>query len=621
MYQVYLDDSVLYYPGDEQCALLDAVVNLKIGQAGSFECVVPPLNPLYGNIYNRKSMITVYRNNKIIFCGEVRESSKDKNNCKHIYAVGELAFLLDSIQPQYDYGNCTPTSFLAAIISEHNSQVEERKQFTRGYCTVSQGYDTSNKITDYDDSLKAIRSNLVDNLGGCLRVRHSGSARYLDYVPLSSYGSVNSQGINFGENLLDYAENMTSSDIVTQVIPLGARLDNNGDFENRLDIKSVNSGLNYLTSTAAVNSFGHVRKVVVFDGIDNATTLKQAGQEWLTENQYETMTLKVSAVDLSMLDSSIDDMNLGDQIPCYAPPYGLDITLPIQEQTLNLMAPQKDTIVLSATLKNKRQTISGQVGSGATDIKQAVHKEDQKIRAIIAQEVANIMAQFTGTNGGYKIETYDENGLWLNTRYMNAQSVDDATEIMEFSMAGIRMFKGNAGQYTDATKWKSAWTLGGDFCADFITTGTLYGERVKAGTISDVAGNMSWNLETGAVSADQLSVDSTNFKLTNAGIATMTGANINGGTIEQTSGNESLTISETMLIGKRNGARIGYIDLSADTGSGGNVTYDAVFGSDGTTRLEFVTEIDFVDKRTGTTVAWVDGNGYHGPIDESYLST
>ena len=572
MYQIYLDDGILYYPGDKDYVVYDAVVKLAIGQAGSCEFVLPPINPLYGSVKNRHSMISVYRNNKLIFNGEVRESNKDRANCKKVYAVGELAFLADSIQPQYNYGNVSPTSFLNSVISAHNDQVDTRKQFTRGTVSVPQGYDTFDKVTDFDDTLSAIRTNLVENLGGCLRVRHSGSARYLDYVPLSSYGTANTQGINFGENLLDYAENMTASDIVTCVIPLGARQDSNDEFEKRLDIKSVNSNRNYLTaSNTVLNNFGKVWKVVTFDGIEDAATLKTAGQEWLAENQYETMTLKVTAVDLSLLNSSLDDMSLGDWIPCYAEPYGLDITLPIQEMTLNLMAPQNDTITLCATMKNKKLSISSQVGNTSTDIKQATYKQEQKIRAVIAQEVASIMAQFTGLEGGHKLEEYNSDGLWIRTSYINGTTKASSTKIMEFSLDGIRFFNGAAGQYTDPTKWKTAWTLGGDFCADFIVTGTLLASLIKAGTLSDADGNFSFNLETGACSAKRLSIDSTNFDLDANGSVTMADATITNGDITTFAGSKSMTFSDGVLKGYINGVEQTLIDVSPSYVSGERV--------------------------------------------------
>lgn len=591
MYTIKLDGKTIYYPGDSECVAIDPVVKLALGQAGSCEFTVPPFNPLYNSIYNRKSIVTVYRGSKLIFQGEVRESTKDKRNCKRVYAVGELAYLLDSIQPQYHYGPISPTLFMEDLISEHNSQVETRKQFRMGMCTVHESYGSiiNSRKTDYEDTLTALRTQIDPELGGIFRVRYASGNRYLDCVDIVNYGSVNHQGINFGENLLDYAENLTSSDIVTEIIPLGIRLESDDEeFEKRLDITSKNSGKNYLTSTAGVNSFGHVRRVVIFDEIDNAATLKQAGQEWLEKNRYETLTLKVTAADLSALDSSMDDMDLGDQIPCYAPPYGLDITLPIQEQTLNLTHPEKDTIVLSASWKNRKRTISGQVSDSSVSIKNEVYKEELKIRSVIAREVANIMSQFTGSEGGHKLEEYDENGLWVRTSYMNGTSKATSTKIMEFSMDGIRFYKGSAGNYNDPTKWKSAWTLGGDFCADFITTGTLMGERVKAGVIQDVGEKTNWDLETGMWRS---------------------------GTNEW---KEYIQIYEGVIKGIYNNTDIGYIDLSANTKMfNGSTGHAPVIGSNNELNLEFRDQINFVDLRQDRKiVAYIDGNGFHGQVGD-----
>lgn len=502
MYTFLLDGRTLYYPGDELCTLTgDPVVKLAIGQAGSCELTIPPTNPLYDSVQLRKSMLTVMRGDAEIFCGEVREATKDRNNCLKVYAVGELAFLQDGIQPQHYYGDVTPTSFLQSVLAEHNDCVEARKQFTAGLVTVTSGWDQSLKVTDHNSTLEALREQLIGNLGGCFRIRKANGTRYLDYVTLSDYGSANAQGINFGENLLDYSETLTASDIVTCIIPLGARTDSQGDFETRIDIKSVNNNLDYLTASQTVlNRFGYIWKVVTFDDLESPADIKAAGQDWLTEAQYETLRLKVTAVDLSLLDADMDAMNLGDRIPCKAEPYGLNMTLPIIEQVIHPLSPQKDTITLSATLKNKQQTISDQVGSGGDSIRQATAQTELKIRNVIRQEVANLMATFTGSMGGYKLSEFDSNGLWIRDLYMDTPDKTTATNVLEISMRGIRSSTAGYKSPTDPA-WKLGITIDGQINADRILTGTLMAGLIKAGILSDVGDNTQFNLETGDLSS------------------------------------------------------------------------------------------------------------------------
>ena len=498
MYTIYLDDKILYYPGDDVLTIVgDPVIKLAIGKAGSCEITVPPTNPYYDSIQNRKSMITAYRDEREVFYGEVREADKDRLNYKKVYAVGELSFLQDGIQPQHYYGDVTPTNFLTAVLTEHNDCVETKKQFTAGIVTVPSGWDQSLKVTDHNSTLEALREQLVGNLGGCLRIRKQNGTRYLDYVTLSDYGSANKQEINFGENLLDYSETLSAKDIVTCIIPLGARTDSQGDFETRIDITSVNNGKNYITASQTVlNRFGMIWKVVVFDDLESPADIKAAGQDWLTEAQYETLRLNLTAVDLSSLDADMDAMNLGDRIPCKAEPYGLEMTLPIIEQTLHPLAPQKDTIVLSATLKNKQTTISDQVGNGGDSIRQATAQTELKIRNVIRQEVANLMATFTGSMGGYKLSEYDSNGLWIRDLYMDTPDKTTATNVLEISMRGIRSSTAGYKAPTDPA-WKLGITIDGQINADRILTGTIMAGLIEAGILSDVGDKTQFNLETG----------------------------------------------------------------------------------------------------------------------------
>ena len=112
MYKVYLDDKLLYYPGDKEYSIINPVLNLALNDSGEFEFDIPVTHYLYDKIYNRKSMITVLKDNIEIFHGEVRETDRDIEKTKQVYCVGELAFLFDSIQPQAKYQNYTVRQFL-----------------------------------------------------------------------------------------------------------------------------------------------------------------------------------------------------------------------------------------------------------------------------------------------------------------------------------------------------------------------------------------------------------------------------------------------------------------------------------------------------------------------------
>jgi len=610
MYVFYLDDNIIYQPGDAECMITDPQVDLTINEAGSCEFGLPPENPYYNSIHLRKSMIKVKRDGVEVFCGEVRECPKDKDKIRKVYAVGELTFLHNSIQPQIIYGEITPYVFLSRVLAAHNNQVEARQQFTIGQVTISNGLNPINFQTDHNETIDAIRTMLLDNLGGVLRVRKVGNTRYLDYITLAEYGAYNTQGITFGENLMDYAENYSANNVVTAIIPRGATIETeNTDLTKHVDITSVNGGNDFLVNTSAVVNFGYIWRVVDFDGIESPAELKQAGQQYLSDNQYDDMELTVTAADLSQLDTSIDGFGLGDRVRVLAEPYGMDRVFPVKSITYYPQAPQNERIQLSANIRRK-STYTASAAAVASVTSAEAKKEDLTIKKIIMQEMSNIVAQFTGSAGGYKVSEYDANGMWLRDLYMDAPNKAQATNIMQISMAGIAFSQnGYNGPYT------SAWTLNGTFNADRILTGTLLASLIKVGILSDVQGNTSWNMETGQLITKALQLVSTYLTISNTGAITSRTLPNGQGVSE-----ESLVIDRAVIVGKRYGTDVGYIDLSADTDSGdGTAEYDAVVGSNSTLRLEFYRQIDIVDKYNDTLVAFIDGNGYHGPIDENWL--
>ena len=473
MYQVLIDGRDLFYPGDEECTVSDAVVNLQLNDSGTFECDVPVTNPEYGNIKGRISMIQVLKDNKEIFYGEVRESEKDFYGTKQVYAVGELAFLMDSIQPQAVYHDMTSRQLLETWLNIHNSQVEDKKKFYVGMVTVHDSNDSLYRYTNQENTLDCIREKLCEKLGGYLRIRKVDGKRYLDLVTLQEYGKICEQSIEFGENLLDYSENVSASDLYTCVIPKGARLDESPieGLEACVDITSVNDGKDYLYSEDAVETYGWNRCVVSWDDVTEPANLKKKGEDWLKDNQYETMVLELTAADLSSLGGDIESFELGDTIPVYSKPHGMDRTFPVQKLELHLQDPSQDKLQLGNTLK---LSYTEQNKGNIQNINQQL-ENNRQTTAWLQSAIDNATAMMTGSRGGYKVSEYDEDGRWLRDLYMNAPSKEEATQVMQINMNGI-------GFSTDGFDgpYKNAWTIDGVLLGEFIKAGSVTAEKLSA---------------------------------------------------------------------------------------------------------------------------------------------
>lgn len=477
IYKIKLDGKVLYYPGDRQAAVINPELDLQTGYAGELTLKVPPLNPLYGEIHNRKSMVSVYRGNTEIFYGEVRTREKDRFKNQPVKATGALSFLADSILPQQEWHDISPRDLLDAWLQLHNNQVEDRKKIYTGVVTIHDSNDSLYRITDRENTLEAIRDKLVDRLGGYLRLRHENDKLYLDWLTIQEYGKYCEQPIQFGENLMDYSETMTADDVITALIPLGAAIEQETDenaseferLEKNVDITSVNDGKDYIYSKEAVENFGWVWRTEKWDDVSVPANLLKKATEFLTSNQYESLVISLTAVDLSLFGQDYDSFDIGDRVLCNAIPYGMKKVLPVMEMKIPLQQPDQAQLTLG---ENLQQSFTDQTSGTFTQIRQETTDAGRAQTEWMKSAIDNLTKQMTGAKGGYKLTEFDENGLWLRDLYMDAPDKNQATNILQINKNGIGgSHNGYAGPYT----------------VGMTLDGAILGERILAGSIKTEA--------------------------------------------------------------------------------------------------------------------------------------
>lgn len=477
IYKIKLDGKVLYYPGDRQAAVINPELDLQTGYAGELTLKVPPLNPLYGEIHNRKSMVSVYRGNTEIFYGEVRTREKDRFKNQPVKATGALSFLADSILPQQEWHDISPRDLLDAWLQLHNNQVEDRKKIYTGVVTIHDSNDSLYRITDRENTLEAIRDKLVDRLGGYLRLRHENDKLYLDWLTIQEYGKYCEQPIQFGENLMDYSETMTADDVITALIPLGAAIEQETDenaseferLEKNVDITSVNDGKDYIYSKEAVENFGWVWRTEKWDDVSVPANLLKKATEFLTSNQYESLVISLTAVDLSLFGQDYDSFDIGDRVLCNAIPYGMKKVLPVMEMKIPLQQPDQAQLTLG---ENLQQSFTDQTSGTFTQIRQETTDAGRVQTEWMKSAIDNLTKQMTGAKGGYKLTEFDENGLWLRDLYMDAPDKNQATNILQINKNGIGgSNNGYAGPYT----------------VGMTLDGAILGERILAGSIKTEA--------------------------------------------------------------------------------------------------------------------------------------
>lgn len=346
MYRVLVDGALMCDSRVEELALSNPVVNLEENKAGSFSFIIPPNHPKYDAVLRRKSEIEVHEDGELIFCGPCIEANTDFYKQKKISCEGELTYFNDSIQRPARYQNMTARGLLETFVANHNSQVEEKKQFQVGIVTVEDSNNSIYCYTNMESTMTCLKEDLLDDLGGFFRIRHENGVKYIDY--LAERPNTNSQIIKLGKNLLDLVSNIDSTEIATAIIPLGAKLEQTAieGLETRLTIESVNDGKDYVYSRQAVDEYGWIYKTVVFDDVTTALALMQKGEQYLAETQFENMVIEAKAVDLHLTDSTKERFKISDQIKVLSAPHGLDKFFPLTKMTLNLNNPESNTVTL-----------------------------------------------------------------------------------------------------------------------------------------------------------------------------------------------------------------------------------------------------------------------------------
>lgn len=371
MYSIFADNTLIYDSTIDDYKINKGAINLELNKSGSFSMALYPDHFFYDNFIKLKTILKVYKSNQIIFRGRVLNDDSDYWNNKTLTCEGELGFLQDSIIRPFEFTG-TPEEFLTKIITEHNSQVDKAKRFKIGRVTVTGNIGVDNAT--YESSYKNLTDRLVKGSGGYLFITHEDNG--LEEIPtihyLKDFEKVSTQPIEFGVNLKQYTKKTTATDIATAIIPLGAELESgSADAPKvKLTISGVNNGIDYIYDQDAVNRYGWIFKVVEYSDITDANTLKTTAVNDLKNMINQNTTIELTAIDLHLLNRSIESYKLGDYIPARSEPHKFNETMLCSKQTIDLLKPENDTVTLGHTYSTftEKTSVFSNIVSSITNV-------------------------------------------------------------------------------------------------------------------------------------------------------------------------------------------------------------------------------------------------------------
>ena len=396
MYRIFADDTLIYDSTIEDYKIGSGKITREVGKSGSFVFSVYPDHFYYEQFVKLKTVITVYKSGRIVFRGRILNDVTDYWNVKTITCEGEMGFLQDSVIRPFSFEG-TPAELFTYLIGLHNSQVDEFKQFKIGSVTVVDDNDYVDRSSqDYATTLSTLNSATTETtLGGYIHITHGDDGT--DPVPtihyLADFDKVSAQVIEFGSNLKDYTKTDNAEELATAIIPLGANTSTEG---HRLTIADVNGGVDYLYDEAAVALRGWVFKTVLWENVTLANHLLTKAKAYLEHVVKQSLTIELNAIDLHLLDRSIESFNVCDYVHVVSKPHNFDSVMLCNKQTIDLLKPENDTVVLGYTSPSFTGA-SVQLGASVSTLGKQVSS--------ISQDATNIelSVQNLSTNMGHTL--------------------------------------------------------------------------------------------------------------------------------------------------------------------------------------------------------------------------
>lgn len=358
MFSVWMDGKLLYSSAvnDPYYAIGTPILTLEAGKAGSLSFTMYPNHPEYDSLRRMLGRVVVYEDDTELFRGRILRMETNLYKERKVTCEGDLAYLMDSIADPGEYTESISAHF-SRLVDMHNRQVESDKQFAVGIVNVDKATESQTFKTDsYRTTSAAMSEDLTGVFGGYIRTRRSGGTVYLDYI--GDYGKAGNQNIEFGVNMIDFSESVSSDDIFTVLLPTGSE---------GVTMEGI-TGSKYVKIPNAVERYGTVVRAVSFSDIKEAgAELMQAAYDYIEKNYKEMPpTLTLTAIDLKRLDFALDGFELGTRIGILSEPHGINGSPVCSKISYNLEYPEKNIYLFSEIENIGGSNRSQTVATGST---------------------------------------------------------------------------------------------------------------------------------------------------------------------------------------------------------------------------------------------------------------
>jgi len=295
---------------------------------------------------------------------------------------------------------------------------------------------------------------------------------------------------------------------------------------------------------AVTNSSGINAKTLIrdfssdFSGGDSEITqsgLDSAVAAYAAANDINspTVSMTVSFVDLSQSPeyasfSALESVSLCDTVQIYHKDLNINIKAKVIKTVYDVLRERYTSIDLGSPRANFADVIKQTVNE-AKDLRGQLVSAKSDLTAAYEKAIADATAAITGNSGGYVRLNPPQNPQEI--LIMDTPDISTAKNIWRFNLSG---FGHSSGGYSGP--YRTAVTQDGHIVADFIDTGILNANIIRAGIMQSANGEFSFNLESGHIEASDINITGGDINLDGGQLSILNNdgykADFSGGVVE-----------------------------------------------------------------------------------------
>nr|DAG36186.1 MAG TPA: tail protein [Caudoviricetes sp.] len=306
-------------------------------------------------------------------------------------------------------------------------------------------------------------------------------------------GHNNGVVIEYGKNLTKFEHDSDISDVYTDLLPYAVTEDENGN-ETVITLTEQILQIGKTTLSQRKTLIKDFTDSFDIDAVITEDLLREKAQKYLENNPLgmETPTLTISFEALwkqPEYAAVLERVALCDTVTVRHSELGISEHVKVIKTVYDTLAEKYVSITLGSAKASLLSTISDTTQS----VDNIVQKVD-RFPSLMQSAINSATKLITGQKGGYVVLHGDETGQPYELLVLDSPNIADAVNVWRWNVGGLGFSSnGYNGPY------ETAITSDGQIVADFITSGSLVANIIKAGVLSSVDGSSYWNLETGEV--------------------------------------------------------------------------------------------------------------------------